>query len=132
INFIGNVEARDLFDGAADVVVTDGFSGNIALKTIEGTAATMFSLLKETFTSSLKTKIAAGMVKSDLKTLKNKLDYSEYGGAGLFGLAAPVIKAHGSSNRRALYNAIRQASHVVEYNVTETIKETVEKLDGGK
>ncbi|WP_164215427.1 phosphate acyltransferase PlsX [Virgibacillus sp. YIM 98842] len=132
INFIGNVEARDLFDGAADVVVTDGFSGNIALKTIEGTAATMFSLLKETFTSSLKTKIAAGMVKSDLKTLKNKLDYSEYGGAGLFGLAAPVIKAHGSSNRRALYNAIRQASHMVEYNVTETIKETVEKLDGGK
>ncbi len=132
INFIGNVEARDLFDGAADVVVTDGFSGNIALKTIEGTAATMFSLLKETFTSSLKTKIAAGMVKSDLKTLKNKLDYSEYGGAGLFGLAAPVIKAHGSSNRRALYNAMRQASHMVEYNVTETIKETVEKLDGGK
>jgi glycerol-3-phosphate acyltransferase PlsX len=132
INFIGNVEARDLFDGAADVVVTDGFSGNIALKTIEGTAATMFSLLKETFTSSLKTKIAAGMVKNDLKTLKNKLDYSEYGGAGLFGLAAPVIKAHGSSNRRALYNAIRQASHMVEYNVTETIKETVEKLDGGK
>ncbi|GAB3793794.1 phosphate acyltransferase PlsX [Virgibacillus kimchii] len=129
IHFIGNVEARDLFDGAADVVVTDGFSGNIALKTIEGTAATMFSLLKETFTSSLKTKIAAGMVKNDLKSLKNKLDYSEYGGAGLFGLAAPVIKAHGSSNRRAIYNAIRQASHMVEYDVTETIRETVEKLE---
>jgi glycerol-3-phosphate acyltransferase PlsX len=131
INFIGNVEARDLFDGAADVVVTDGFSGNIALKTIEGTAAAIFSLLKDTLTSSFKTKIAAGMVKKDLKSLKNQLDYSEYGGAGLFGLRAPVIKAHGSSNRRAVYNAIRQASHMVEFNVTETIRETVEKLEAG-
>lgn len=128
MHFIGNVEARDLFEGAADVVVTDGFSGNVALKTIEGTAATMFALLKETFTSSLKAKLAAGLIKGDLKALKNKMDYSEYGGAGLFGLAAPVIKAHGSSNRRAIYNAIRQASHMVEYNVTETIRETVEKL----
>jgi glycerol-3-phosphate acyltransferase PlsX len=129
INFIGNVEARDLFNSAADVVVTDGFSGNVALKTIEGTAATMFALLKDTFTSSLKTKVAAGMIKKDLKTLKNKMDYSEYGGAGLFGLAAPVIKAHGSSNRRAVYNAIMQASHMVEYNVTETIRSTVESLE---
>src|SRR5699024_7560850 len=72
INFIGNVEARDLFNSAADVVVTDGFSGNVALKTIEGTAATMFALLKDTFTSSLKSKVAAGMIKKDLKTLKNK------------------------------------------------------------
>src|SRR5690625_46656 len=130
INFIGNVEARDLFDGVADVVVTDGFSGNVALKTIEGTAATMFSLLKDTFTSSLRTKIAAGMIKKDLKALKTKLDNSEYEGAGLFVLSAPVIKAHGSSNRRAVYNAIRQASHMVEYNVTETILEMVEKLEG--
>src|SRR5690625_1466141 len=109
IKFIGNVEARDLLEGVADVVVTDGFSGNIALKTIEGTAMMVFSLLKETFMSSLKTKIAARMVKSDLKKLNAKLDYSEYGGAGLFGLAAPVIKAHGSSNGRAIYNAIKQA-----------------------
>src|SRR5699024_7141925 len=97
LNFIGNVEARDIFSGVADVVVTDGFSGNIALKTIEGTAMMMFSLLKDTFTSSLKTKMAAGLIKSDLKGLQSKLDYSEYGGAGLFGLGAPVIKAHGSS-----------------------------------
>lgn len=125
INFIGNVEARDLLDGVADVVVTDGFSGNVALKTIEGTAMMVFKLLKETFMSSLKTKIAAGLVKSDLKALNAKLDYSEYGGAGLFGLAAPVIKAHGSSNRRAIYNAIRQASHMVENNVTDTIENTI-------
>lgn len=128
INFIGNVEARDLLSGVADVVVTDGFSGNIALKTIEGTAATVFSLLKETFMSSLKTKIAASMVKSDLRSLKNKLDYSEYGGAGLFGLAAPVIKAHGSSNPRAIFNAIKQACHMIEYNVTDTIEQTVANL----
>lgn len=129
INFVGNVEARDLLSGAADVVVTDGFSGNIALKTIEGTAEAMFTMLKETFMSSLKTKIAAGIVKSDLKGLKGKLDYSEYGGAGLFGLAAPVIKAHGSSDRRAIQSAIKQACHMVEYHVTETIKETVSTFD---
>src|SRR5699024_4769433 len=132
INFIGNVEARDLLEGVADVVVTDGFSGNIALKTIEGTAMTVFSLLKETFMSNMKTKLAAGLVKSDLKVLSNKLDYSEYGGAGLFGLAAPVIKAHGSSNGRAIYNAIRQAHHMVQNNVASTIKQTLESMDDKK
>jgi glycerol-3-phosphate acyltransferase PlsX len=129
VNFIGNVEARDILSGAADVVVTDGFSGNIALKTIEGTAMTMFSMLKETFMSSMKTKLAAGMVKPDLKRLQGKLDYSEYGGAGLFGLASPVIKAHGSSNSRAVFNAIQQAAHMVNNNVTDTIKTTVESVD---
>ncbi|MGY0691520.1 phosphate acyltransferase PlsX [Virgibacillus sp. FSP13] len=125
VHFVGNVEARDLLDGVADVVVTDGFSGNIALKTIEGTALTMFSMLKQTFMSSMKTKIAAGLVKNDLKGLQGKLDYSEYGGAGLFGLAAPVIKAHGSSNRRAIFNAIKQACHMIELNVTDTIQSTI-------
>lgn len=132
INFIGNVEARDLFNHAADVVVTDGFSGNVALKTIEGTAQTIFTLLKETLTSSMKTKLAAGLVKNDLGALKNRLDYSEYGGAGLFGLAAPVIKAHGSSNARAIVSAIRQAKHMVDLNVTETIRKTVETIDLGE
>lgn len=125
INFVGNVEARDLLEGVADVVVTDGFSGNIALKTIEGTALTMFSMLKSTLMSNLKTKLAAGVIKSDLKQLKNQLDYSEYGGAGLFGLASPVIKAHGSSNGRAIYSAIKQACHMVDHDVTNTIKRTV-------
>jgi len=128
INFIGNVEARDLLEGVADVVVTDGFSGNIALKTIEGTAMMVFSLLKETFMSSFKSKIAASLIKSDLRALNHKLDYSEYGGAGLFGLSSPVIKAHGSSKRRAIFNAIKQACHMVEYNVTGTIQETVAKM----
>jgi len=127
-NFIGNVEARDILHGAADVVVTDGFSGNVALKTIEGTAELMFSMLKKTLTSSFKTKLAAGLIKSDLKGLQANLDYSEYGGAGLFGLAAPVIKAHGSSNSRAIYNAIVQACYMVDYQVINTIKETVESI----
>lgn len=129
VNFIGNVEARDLLSGVADVVVTDGFSGNVTLKTIEGTAMTVFSMLKRTFMSSLKTKIAAGLVKNDLKGLSNQLDYSEYGGAGLFGLAAPVIKAHGSSKSRAVFNAIKQACHMVEYNVTKKIETTVASLE---
>ena len=78
--------------------------------------------------SSLKSKIAAGILKKDFKALKNKLDYSEYGGAGLFGLAAPVIKAHGSSNGRAIYNAIKQTSHMIEYKVTDVIKETIKEM----
>ncbi|WJE17436.1 phosphate acyltransferase PlsX [Halobacillus sp. ACCC02827] len=129
IHFVGNVEARDLLNGAADVVVTDGFTGNVALKTIEGTAMSMFSMIKQTFMSNFKTKIAAGLAKNDLKGLKTQLDYSEYGGAGLFGLAAPVIKAHGSSNERAVFNAIRQACQMVELNVTETIAETLKQMD---
>src|SRR5690625_7932740 len=100
VNFIGNIESRDLLSGGADVIVTDGFSGNIALKTIEGTAMTVFSMLKKTFMSSLKTKIAAGLVKSDLKGLSDQLDYTEYWGAGEIGLEAQVIMANGTAQYR--------------------------------
>lgn len=127
LNFVGNVEARDLLEGVADVVVTDGFSGNIALKSIEGTALAIFSMLKEELTSSLKTKLATGVIKPQLRNLKNKLDYSEYGGAGLFGLKAPVIKAHGSSDQNAILNAIRQAKDMVEKEVIQTIETTISK-----
>ncbi len=127
IHFVGNVEARDLLHGVADVVVTDGFTGNMVLKTIEGTASAFFSMLKEVYMSSMKTKVSAALVKPELKMLKNKLDYSEYGGAGLFGLKAPLIKAHGSSNGRAVYNAIRQARTMVRHEVTTTIYETIGK-----
>lgn len=132
IHFVGNVEARDLLDGVADVVVTDGFTGNIALKTVEGTALTMFKMIKATFMSSLKTKLAAAVVKKDMRGLKNQLDYAEYGGAGLFGLAAPVIKAHGSSNARAIFSAIKQTCHMVEHNVTATIESTIATLNEGE
>ncbi|WP_374056624.1 phosphate acyltransferase PlsX [Rossellomorea sp. FM04394] len=125
VHFVGNVESRDLLEGPADVVVTDGFTGNMVLKTIEGTALSVFSMLKKTFTASTKNKLAAGLVKNDLKQMKNMLDYTEYGGAGLFGLKAPVIKAHGSSNEVALYNAMRQAREMVRNNVSNTIKDAI-------
>lgn len=127
VNFIGNVESRDLLNGAADVVVTDGFTGNMVLKTIEGTAMNVFAMIKDVFMSSAKTKFAALLVKNDLSSLKGMLDYSEYGGAGLFGLNAPVIKAHGSSNGTAFYNAIRQARTMVEYDVAGKIYSTLKE-----
>jgi phosphate acyltransferase len=127
VNFIGNVEARDLLDGVADVVVTDGFTGNMVLKTIEGTAMSVFTMLKGALTSSLKSKLAAAVLKPDLKQLKNKMDYSEYGGAGLFGLKAPVIKAHGSSDAQAIFSAIKQAHLMVEQDVTPLIKRAIEE-----
>ncbi|MFK4998027.1 phosphate acyltransferase PlsX [Bacillus sp. N9] len=126
LNFIGNIEARDLLEGYADVVVTDGFTGNIVLKAIEGTASSLFSMLKDTFMGSFKNKLAAGLVKSDLVQLKNKMDYTEYGGACLFGLDAPVIKAHGSSNANAIYHAVRQAREMVVHQVPEKIRAAVE------
>lgn len=129
LNFVGNVEARDLLNGVADVVVTDGFTGNMVLKSIEGTADVIFKMLKEAFMSSTKTKISAVLMKNDLRSLKDKMDYTEYGGAGLFGLQAPVIKAHGSSNAKAIFSAIRQANTMVEYTVVSTITETVRHLE---
>jgi phosphate acyltransferase len=127
INFIGNVESRDLLEGAADVVVADGFTGNMVLKTIEGTAMSVFKMLKTALTSSFKSKMAAAVLKPDLTVLKNKMDYTEYGGAGLFGLKAPVIKAHGSSDANAVFNSIRQAREMVEKDVSGTIKTAIEK-----
>lgn len=127
MNFEGNVEARELLNGVADVVVTDGFTGNMVLKSIEGTAGALFTMLKDAFMASTKSKLAAVLVKSDLKVLKTKMDYTEYGGAALFGLKAPVIKAHGSSNARAIYSAIKQARTMVEHDVCATIQETIAK-----
>jgi|SRR5690625_42611 len=129
VHFIGNIEGRDLMGGVADVVVTDGFSGNIALKTIEGTALHVVNLFKDALTSTLKAKLAASVIKNDLKKLKNELDYAEYGGSALFGLAAPVIKSHGSSNSRAIYLTIKQACQMIEQNMIGTIQETVASLE---
>ncbi|MFA9557422.1 phosphate acyltransferase PlsX [Evansella sp. AB-rgal1] len=129
LEFVGNVEARDLLNGVADVVVCDGFSGNLVLKSIEGTALSLFSILKKELTSSFKNKLAAGVLKPAFKQVKQQMDYSEYGGAGLFGLNAPVIKAHGSSDDNAFFNAIRQAITMYEENVVTTIqKELKENL----
>ncbi|MEH7274523.1 phosphate acyltransferase PlsX [Neobacillus vireti] len=132
LNFVGNIEARDLLTGVADVVVTDGFTGNMVLKTVEGTALSMFKMLKSTLMSSLKSKLAAAVLKPEFTTLKNTLDYSEYGGAGLFGLKAPVIKAHGSSNGQAIFSAIRQTREMVEKDVVGLIKKTMEEVNISK
>lgn len=128
IHFVGNVEARDLLEGVADVVVTDGFTGNVALKTIEGTAISMFTMLKEALTSSFSSKLAAAVLKPKLLEIKKKMDYSEYGGAALFGLNAPVIKAHGSSDANAIFHAIRQAREMVLHDMVGTIKEELEQM----
>ncbi len=125
LNFIGNVEAKDLLFSTADVVVTDGFTGNMVLKSLEGTANSIFKMLKQQMTKNLKNKLAAGVLKKDMGIVKDKMDYSEYGGAVLFGLNGIVIKAHGSSNGRAFFNALRQAKETVEMNVLETMKREV-------
>jgi phosphate acyltransferase len=105
-NFCGNVEARDVLNGAADVVVCDGFVGNILLKTIEGLSSAIFAAMKEAFTANLKSKMAAALLMPELKGMKKRLDYAEYGGAPLLGLNGVIIKSHGSSNARAIRSAI--------------------------
>ncbi len=127
LNFIGNVEARDLLFGAADVVVCDGFSGNIALKSIEGTAQFLLSNLKPVFTKNLSTKLAYSMLKGSLKDFKKKLDYTEIGGAPLMGITKPVIKAHGNSKAKAFKNAIDQAAVYAKSGAIEKIAEVVKK-----
>lgn len=126
IHFIGNVEARDLLDGVCEVAVTDGFTGNMILKTVEGTAMSMFKMIKAELMSSFTSKMAAAVLKPNLKQIKNKLDYSEYGGAALFGLNAPVIKAHGSSDSQAIFSAIRQTREFVQSGVVAQIKNAME------
>lgn len=122
INFIGNIEARELLEGRADVVVTDGFTGNAVLKSIEGTALSMMKLLKHAILDSgIKGKMGALLLKDGLKDLKNQMDYSKQGGAVLFGLKAPVIKAHGSSKEDAVYATIKQIHTMLESRVVEKL-----------
>ena len=126
LNFVGNVEARDLMDGVADVIVTDGFTGNAVLKTMEGTALGLFKQLKRVLSGGgLKAKIGAFLLKNDLRGLKKTLDYSDVGGAVLFGLQAPVVKTHGSSDAKAVYSTIRQIRTMLE---TDVIRKSVVEL----
>lgn len=129
VNFIGNVEARDILLGAADVYVTDGFTGNVVLKLIEGAGKYMSNSLKTMFFKNFKTKLAAVMLKDGLKNFKKQMDYKEYGGAPVMGADAVVIKAHGSSDAYAVYNAVRQAKKAVETNLTESIKKLLEETN---
>ncbi|MBA4544034.1 MULTISPECIES: phosphate acyltransferase PlsX [Thermoactinomyces] len=123
ISFIGNVEARDILYRPCDVLVCDGFSGNILLKNMEGVAKAIFERFKQELTASLLNKLAAAILKPGLKRFARDMDYKEHGGAPLLGLSGPVIKAHGSSDEKAFYNAIRQAHLFVENGVIQRIEE---------
>ncbi|MCD7772351.1 MAG: phosphate acyltransferase PlsX [Oscillospiraceae bacterium] len=127
VNFIGNIEAREIPLGGADVAITDGFSGNLVLKTYEGMGKLISAYVKDVF-SGVTGKIAGLFVLKRINSMRKKLDYAEYGGAPLLGAAKPVIKAHGSSNATAFYNAIRQAKLYIENHVTEEIAAALEEM----
>ena len=127
INFIGNIEARDVFDCKADVVVADGFAGNIFLKTTEGNAGFFSKKMKSLFMKNIVTKICAVFLKNGIKDFKASFDYTEHGGAPILGSKKVVIKAHGSSNAKAFYNAIRQAKQFYENGVIEAINNKLQK-----
>lgn len=127
INFTGNVEARELPKGAVDVAVADGFTGNIVLKLTEGMGSLMSTKLKELFGGAVG-KLAGALVLSKIKALKKSMDYTEYGGAPLLGIAQPVIKAHGSSNPKAFKNAIRQARDFAQSGMIEELGNTVSSM----
>ena len=120
LNFVGNIEARDIPYDVCDVAVADGFTGNIILKLYEGVAGALMSKFKGVFSKNLKNKLAASVVYGDFKTLKKELDYNEYGGAPFLGVQKPVFKAHGSSKAKTFKSAIGQ---LVEYINTDVVAE---------
>ena len=128
LNFVGNVEARDVPLGAVDVVVCDGFAGNVLLKSIEGTAMFMGSLMSKMFKKNLLSKIAAMFVMKDIKAFKKLLDYREIGGTQFLGIQKPVIKAHGSSDQIAFRNAIRQAEEAASRNISAQLEKGLAAL----
>ena len=128
IHFVGNIEPRDIPAGQADVVVADGFTGNVVLKLTEGLAKYFGSKLKEMFKKSLGTKVGYLLLKGGVADFKKSMDADEYGGAPLLGTRRPVIKAHGSSNARAIQNAIRQARLCVENDLCGVMAESLANL----
>ena len=126
-NFKGNIEAREILEHKYDIVIADGFAGNVLLKTIEGVASTLGSMIKGIFMESIITKISALLVKSGITKFKKKFDYSEYGGAFLLGIKKPSIKVHGSSDENALYYAVQQAKQIHKTKLYDIMIETMEK-----
>ncbi|CDF57912.1 phosphate acyltransferase PlsX [Thermobrachium celere] len=127
--FVGNIEGRDIPNGDVQVVVCDGFTGNMILKVYEGVAATIFDILKSEIMSSTMTKIGGMLLKPVFKKFKRKFDYTEYGGAILLGVEGLVIKAHGSSNAKAFKNAIRQAKNAFDGKILQDIKEELNRIN---
>ena len=128
INFVGNVEAREAVEGAVDVIVADGYSGNIFLKTMEGTGLFLGREIKKLFKKNLLTKLAAVLVSGGLKDFKKLMDAGEVGGTALLGISRPVIKAHGSSDAYAIQNAIRQAKDFAASGIIESITEHIDLM----
>ncbi|WP_027107543.1 phosphate acyltransferase PlsX [Lacticigenium naphthae] len=131
ITFKGNIEARTILNGEVDVVVTDGFTGNAVLKTIEGTAISLLSLIKESIQKDTKSKLGGLLLKDGLKNVKNVMDYSKYGGAVLFGLKAPVVKTHGSANSEAVYYTIKQIEEMLSSQVVNGVVNFFETSNNG-
>mgnify|MGYP002767660413 FL=1 len=129
VNFVGNIESREMPKGVCDAVITDGYTGNIALKLIEGTGSVLFKMIKNVLYKNISNKIAALIIKKDLYGLKSMMDSSEVGGAPLLGVSKPVIKAHGSSDAKAIKNAVKQAIIFTEKNVINTISENIIKSE---
>lgn len=123
LNFVGNVEARDVPEGVVDAVITDGFTGNVALKMYEGVSLTLFRIIKKLFKTNPITLISGAIIKPYMGGLKKKFDYAETGGAPLLGVKVPIIKAHGSSNAKAIKNAIKQAAAAARNNLVGAIAE---------
>lgn len=130
INFVGNTEARDLLSGDADVIVTDGFYGNIALKSMEGAIGCLFSTLKSQIYSSPVSKFGALFMKKAFKSVKDKLDYNKKGGAVLLGMQKVVVKAHGSSKAEAFKNAVLQAYESSAIDLSQKISREIDSLGG--
>lgn len=130
LNFIGNIEGRDIIHGVADVIVCDGFVGNIVLKFGEGLAADLMAMIREELDKNIFVKVGAAMVFSQAKGLRRRIDYAESGGAPLLGVNGVCIVCHGSSQAKAIKNAIRVAKECVEKNMVQCIKESIENLNG--
>ena len=128
INFIGNVEGRDLYNGHVDVIVADGFVGNVALKTSEGVARLVRAVLKETLKSTITRQVGAYLSRNAFSDFKKRLDHTEYGGAPLLGIKGVCIITHGSSNANAIKNAVRVAAEFAEGKVNETIERGLAQL----
>jgi glycerol-3-phosphate acyltransferase PlsX len=128
LNFTGNVEGRDIFNGTVDVVVCDGFVGNIALKVSEGVAQHITAMLKEALQSSLSSKVGYVLSRKAYKSFRKRIDYSEYGGAPLLGVKGVTVIGHGSSNPLAIKNAIRVATELVRGGVNEKIEQEISAL----
>jgi glycerol-3-phosphate acyltransferase PlsX len=129
LNFIGNVEGRDVYNGRADVIVCDGFTGNVALKTSEGLIEAVLQLLKEELSSNLQAKLGALLSQQSFRRLKKRLDYAEYGGAPLLGLRGVSIICHGRSNSIAIKNAIRVAKEFAQSQVNAKLEDELNQVD---